>query len=139
MPIDSNNFVNKNKQTTPDDTKQTQHEKQAEVGNSSVDFVKFSNLFPKKVEQMQLEDIPEYVNLVLLAEKIKESEFLQECNNLNLAWCCQKNNYEKIINDKYKGLCQSNKPVKNNFSYEIRNYTEAELEGFFTDINEVSI
>ena len=124
-------IVNKKTQTTLDNT-DTDTDTNTETNTQST-FENFSSLFPNKID-MSLKDIPPFVNLETLTEKLKESEFLQKCNNLTMHWFCQENNYKKIISDFYKGMS-----FNNNKPYQTRSYTQEELDSLYTNLDDINL
>lgn len=135
-------IVNKNKQTTQDKTNtNTEDDKQADViNNKLISFKNFSLLFPKKIsEDFGVKDIPDYVNLELLTEKINESpQFLKQYNNLSLKWCCKEKNYNNIINDKYKSIEQNSFKNKNQ-NFDMRDYSQEDRNQLYTDLTKIDI
>lgn len=69
----------------------------------------------------------------LLIEKIKESEFLERCNNISLSWCL--NHFDDIVADKYKNFYKKNPAT----DFEHHNYTKEELDALFDPLDEVEI
>lgn len=89
--------------------------------------LKFANAFPEKIIDCE---VPEQIDIDLLIQKIKESEFLTSANNFTLQLCIKY--YDKITQDFYKSYKQTNKP-----EFEQRTYTQEDINSLFTDLKDI--
>lgn len=95
-------------------------------------FVEFRKSFPAvQVDTCRID--AEY-NFSLLAEKIVESEYLQQVTSLS--WLLQK--YPQIIAGKYKKLYKPKERKSTHFAGE-RKYTAEELRGVIANVDEIEI
>lgn len=125
-------IVNKNLQTTQNKTDTNTNTRDTHSCDS---LSKFNQTFPEKAVKEEIK-IPDYVNLNLLIEKIKQSDFLQKCPNLNLTWLIQKDNYDKVTSDFYTN--RNFKPVKTE-DYSKRDYSAEEINSLYTNLKDIKI
>lgn len=125
-------IANKNSQTTQDKTNTNTETRDSSTSDS---LKKFNQTFPEKVINGNVK-IPDYVNLDLLIQKIKESDFLQKCPNLNLNWLIQKDNYEKVVKDFYtnRTFVPSNEQ-----NFKQRTYSSEETNKLFTNLEDLKL
>ena len=131
-------IASNNKETKQDETQtdtQTQIETNSSVLNTSDRFSlsDFISQFPNKKCDENLV-VPEHINLSLLSKKVKESEFLQNANNLSIKWLID--HYSDIIQDRYKGTLKESKPTQN---FTGRDYSGEDLSKLYTNLEEVEI
>lgn len=125
-------IVNKNLQTTQNKTDTNTNTRDTHSCDS---LSKFNQTFPEKAVKEEIK-IPDYVNLNLLIEKIKQSDFLQKCPNLNLTWLIQKDNYDKVTSDFYTN--RNFKPVKTE-DYSKRDYSAEEINSLYTNLEDIKL
>lgn len=125
-------IVNKNLQTTQNKTDTNTNTRDTHNFDS---LSKFNQTFPEKAVKEEIK-IPDYVNMDLLIEKIKQSDFLQKCPNLNLTWLIQKDNYDKVTSDFYTN--RNFKPVKTE-DYSKRDYSAEEINSLYTNLEDIKI
>lgn len=125
-------IVNKNLQTTQNKTDTNTNTRDTHSCDS---LSKFNQTFPEKAVKEEIK-IPDYVNMDLLIEKIKQSDFLQKCPNLNLTWLIQKDNYDKVTSDFYTN--RNFKPVKT-VDYSKRDYSAEEINSLYTNLEDIKI
>lgn len=94
----------------------------------------FHEAFPNKIIDC---DVPKGVNIKLLINEIKESDFLTQADNMTLKSYAVKY-YDKIIKGNYRNALFS-KPQKNHFSTERPAYTKEEYDALMTPIEEIEI
>ena len=125
-------IVNKNLQTTQNKTDTNTNTRDTHSCDS---LSKFNQTFPEKAVKEEIK-IPDYVNMDLLIEKIKQSDFLQKCPNLNLTWLIQKDNYDKVTSDFYTN--RNFKPVKTE-DYSKRDYSAEEINSLYTNLEDIKL
>lgn len=125
-------IVNKNSQTTQDKTNTNTETRDSSTSDS---LKKFNQIFPEKVTNGNVK-IPDYVNMELLMQKIKQSDFLQKCPNLNLNWLIQKDNYEKVIKDFYTNRTFT---PSNEQTFKQRTYSSEETNNLFTNLEDIKL
>lgn len=125
-------IVNKNLQITQNKTDTKTNTRDTHNLDS---LSKFNQTFPEKAVKEEIK-IPDYVNMDLLIEKIKQSDFIQKCPNLNLIWLIQKDNYDKVTSDFYTN--RNFKPVKTE-DYSKRDYSAEEINSLYTNLEDIKL
>lgn len=95
-------------------------------------LVKFKKFYPGKKLDCQLACYPG-IDYSTLSRALQESLFLQESSNLTLKWCLS--HAEEIIGGKYKTTLVSSQNHNKNFTG--RNYTAAQLDSLFNNIDDI--
>lgn len=98
-------------------------------------ILEFKKLYPEK--DCNIAKWPENIDLAKLLQEIKQSDFLQTRNNLDLNWCLT--HYEEIVNlKKYRN---HEKSTKNGANFKQREYSDEELKEYFAypSIDEIKI
>lgn len=128
-------IVNKNEQTTQDEDQDENKNKEKDQTALALSLKKFKQAFSEKTvpENYQL---PSYVNIDALIDAVNQSpQFLKICNNLDLKWLTEnQDRYDKIIRGDYKKFTPKQEPTHEN-----RNYSQEELQSFYTNINDIEI
>lgn len=108
MPEATRTDLPKNEEGMPD----------ADISSNSTSIENFKKKYPEKFKGFKT-DIPKFVNLDILAEKIEESpQFLKKFNNFNMNWFIKQDNYNKVINNNYKDKTLASNVFLNNVVYD---------------------
>ena len=89
--------------------------------------LKFKESFPQRKIDCE---VSEQIDIDLLIQKIKESEFLNQVDNMSLKSCISR--YDQIINNYYKTYHKTN-----NDNFKQRTYTKEECNSLFDDLNKI--
>ena len=100
---------------------------------SQKDYEKFKNSFQNKAIKEQ-EKVPQNFDIDKLIKAVKESQFLSSNDNLSFAWLVER--YTDVINGKYKDFIKQEQ-AKQKGVVITHNYTQDELENYFTDLDSI--
>lgn len=104
QPLNVNENVNDNENVNVNDNENENDNVLLKSEKFSLISKKFTASFPNKdnniTKEQELAQIDfEQIDIDLLIKKVKDSEFLLDCNNLGLQWCLL--NYQRIIKGNY--------------------------------------
>lgn len=131
-PIDKERDKDRDK----DCDKDTERDKRA----ISLSHKKFCGNFPDRATVCTTEKLPEHFDIDKLLNRMKKSDFLTECNNLDFDWCV--NHYDEIIAGKYDNFKLKVKPNESaidSTKIKKREYSGSEKSDIFDNFDNLDL